>query len=192
MNPRRLILSALALCLAVACKPSQSGGAGGGGQGGDALQCFDPISGPPSEACDGYAEGQVCSYGKLPSYDCTCKLEGNAKTWDCIPTGPGQGGAGGGGACHGDAEKWDAVEAAPLDCSTDADCCVVMNACLGEAQIVTAATYPAAQTAWPYCDASCTYDLLPAVDVACVEGACAFQIVEQDPQGTLRKSHCGL
>jgi hypothetical protein len=71
------------------------------------------------------------------------------------PASAGEGGASGeggatGGVCQGDAELWATITAAPPECESADDCCVVVNACLAEAQIVHADDFEPAQTAWPY------------------------------------------
>jgi hypothetical protein len=95
----------------------------------------------------------------------------------------------GGGACGGDADAWDAIIAAPVECETDDDCCVVVNSCLAEAQVVHADDFDTAQIAWPYCEEDCTDCIPPAVIVACDNGQCVGTVdLDGQEDGV---SHCG-
>lgn len=102
-------------------------------------------------------------------------------------------GEGGGGGCRGDQEAWDAITAKPLDCQQNSDCCVVINACANQAQVVRFADFEAAEKAFPYCDDACTKCIPPSIQVACVNGKC----VGEDTSGAnatdeFRTSHCGM
>jgi len=174
-----------------------SGGSGGHGGAGGA-KCFSPLEGPPAD-CVGYPIGMVCGFGDTPSYSCTCTKKGASQDWDCHISGTGvstSSGSGAGGAmCHGDATAWNAILAKPLSCMTNDQCCVVINTCLNDAQIVLATDYAAAGTAQPYCDNQCTNCLPPAIDVGCVGGKCVGQNLDNanpPPPNTLRQSHCGV
>jgi len=142
----------------------------------------------------------VCGFGDEPSYSCTCKASGATQKWDCVQSGPGgtvasSGSGTDGGMCHGDTAAWNTILAKPLDCQTNADCCVVINTCINEAQIVLAADYSAAGMVQPYCDNQCTNCIPPAIDVGCVGGKCVGQNLSNanpPPPDMLRQSHCGV
>jgi hypothetical protein len=94
-----------------------------------------------------------------------------------------------GAACEGDADAWSAIIAAPVGCDTDEDCCVVVNPCLAEAQVVHADAFGVAQAAWPYCEEDCTDCIAPAIIVACDNGQCVGSVaLDGEEQGA---SHCG-
>lgn len=99
------------------------------------------------------------------------------------------GAAGAAGACQGDAELWASLTASPKACATDDDCCVVINSCLSEAQVVHADDFDAAQTAWPYCDADCTDCIPPVVRVTCDNGHCVGSVDTTSLDDGV--SHCG-
>ena len=92
------------------------------------------------------------------------------------------------GTCSGDAGAWSAILAMPLACTQNSDCCVVINDCLNQAQIVPAAAYATASAVWPSCTGQCTGCIPPAVQVACVDGACVGQTSTDPTAGT---SYCG-
>ncbi len=194
-----LFASTTSLLLATAaCGSSSSSGSsgGGGGSGGSSATnmtgggstCFSPLSGPPGDDCSDYDTGLTCSFGDEPAYSCTCKASGSTKKWDCSSSGTTTSAP----QCHGDQATWNAILAKPLDCTQNSDCCVVVNDCLSQSQIVPAGSYTDAQSAWPYCDSQCNDCIPPAVHVGCVSGQCVGQ---QDDSATaddsLRQSHCG-
>ncbi len=107
------------------------------------------------------------------------------------------GGAGGSGgdACFGDAAVWATIpKMGPFPCTKNSDCCVVVNDCLAEAQVVGAADYEKAQSSWPYCPADgCANCIAPYVDVQCSGEECVGYIPPENPgmpppAGT---NHCG-
>jgi hypothetical protein len=100
---------------------------------------------------------------------------------------PGAGGCA--DACTGDATLWASLTAAPPACETAEDCCVVVNSCLAQAQIVHADDFDAAQTAWPSCDADCVDCVPPVVRVACDNGLCIGTSDPESPGDGV--SHCG-
>jgi hypothetical protein len=94
-----------------------------------------------------------------------------------------------GAGCYGDTTRWASITAAPAKCRTADDCCVVVNGCLSEGQVVGVSDFDAAQAAWPFCDADCNDCIPPAVIVACDNGECVGTIDPDSPDdGT---SHCG-
>lgn len=154
-------------------KQTQGGAAGAGGKGSGAA------AGKSSGGSDGgQASGDAGSAG-------TAGAAGNAGTSGSAGTGN----SGGAGACEGDADAWAAIVAAPVECETAADCCVVVNSCLAEAQVVHADDFDAAEAAWPYCEEDCTDCIPPAVIVACDEGQCVGTVDEDSEEDGV--SHCG-
>jgi hypothetical protein len=105
----------------------------------------------------------------------------------------GSGGSNGdGGSCHGDDLTWKKLSSGPFACMASAECCVAFNPCLGEAQVVSADVLANAAAYWPYCDSACKDCIPSAVDVRCVDGACAgFLLPMTDPSSPLRMDHCG-
>ena len=113
----------------------------------------------------------------------------------------GDGGAGGsdggagGGACLGDPGVWETIDkGGPIDCTKNSDCCVVINTCLAEAQVVSAADYEKAQTSWPYCpDSGCANCLAPYVDVRCSGDECVGYLPPENPgmPPPAATNHCG-
>lgn len=128
---------------------------------------------------------------------------GNATT-----TTPGNGGAtstgsstttttgsttGTGSGCQGNEATWASLTAGPIACTKSSDCCVIVNGCTNEAQIVSATNKAAAKTAWPYCQDHCTDCIPPAVEVACDNGVCAGRTVPfPDASADLLMDHCGV
>jgi hypothetical protein len=103
----------------------------------------------------------------------------------------GNGGAGSGGAtCHGDVAAWEAATQAPIACTKNSDCCVVINLCVSEAQIVHASNADAAKAAWPYCDLDCKDCIPPEVSVFCHNSQCVG--IAGEPSGSLPMDHCGV
>jgi hypothetical protein len=104
------------------------------------------------------------------------------------------GGEGTGASCNGDAAKWAAITAGPFTCTKSSDCCVVVNACLSQAQIVLATDFAAAQTDWPTCESQCNGCIPPAVEVGCVNGECVGEVVDAGttPDASIYQSHCGM
>lgn len=93
------------------------------------------------------------------------------------------------GACEGDATLWASLTVAPPACESDEDCCVVVNSCLAEAQIVHAQDFEVAQSAWPYCDADCVDCIPPVVRVSCDDGHCVGKVDTETLDDGV--SHCG-
>lgn len=91
--------------------------------------------------------------------------------------------------CYGDAAEWAAITATPIACTKNSDCCVVVNGCTNQAQVVAAGDFAAAPGAWPYCDDECTDCIPPVVDVGCVDGVCVGEALP--PDGQFGTSHCG-
>lgn len=101
-----------------------------------------------------------------------------------------------GSGCVGDATKWASITAGPFTCEKSSDCCVVMNGCLSQAQIVKATDYAAAPDAWPYCQDACVGCVGPAIEIACVDGTCvgeSHDLSENPPPAAdLFMNHCGV
>lgn len=105
----------------------------------------------------------------------------------------GGGGQGGSAHCFGDAAAWAPMTQAPMACQMNSDCCVVINDCLAEAQVVRAKDYAAAPSTWPYCDDLCTNCIAPVIEVGCENGACVGKVKENGlPGDPLSGSHCGV
>jgi len=106
------------------------------------------------------------------------------------------GGAGvpdcGGGTLLGDPDAWAGIQKENISCTKNSDCCVVINDCLSEGQIVHASDYALAQTAWPYCQYHCAQCVPPFVDVACVDGICVGESTEWAGERDMEESHCGV
>ncbi len=107
--------------------------------------------------------------------------------------------AGAGGAttstssCSGDQTTWDSLTAGPFTCNKNSDCCVIINGCTTEAQVVSAANRDAAKAAWPYCPNDCTNCIPPAVEVGCNNGVCTGTEVDVlDASADLLTDHCGV
>lgn len=96
-------------------------------------------------------------------------------------------------SCNGDQATWDSLTAGPFTCTKNSDCCVIINGCTNEAQIVLAANRDAAKTAWPYCQNDCTNCIPPAVEVGCNNGQCTGTEVDfMDASPDLLNDHCGV
>jgi len=93
---------------------------------------------------------------------------------------------------EGDPEVWDAIQKENIPCTENSDCCVVINGCLAEGQIVHASDYAKAQVAWPYCPYECLECLPPNIDVACVDGICVGEEAEWTGEMVSGTSHCGV
>jgi hypothetical protein len=118
-------------------------------------------------------------------------------------TGTGSGSGGAGGTvdldvdaatpdCSGDEGAWTQLTATPGACETSADCCVIVSPCLSEVQVVAASQADKASAVWPYCAVACTDCVAPAVDVACIAGAClGRRLPAAPPDSPLRLNHCG-
>lgn len=111
----------------------------------------------------------------------------------------GSGGAAGsagtdGGSCHGDATKWATITQGPVSCTKNSDCCVVINGCVNQAQVVSKQAYDSgAAGLWPYCDNQCTECMLPAVDVVCKSGQCGLEQLDPLDASTDKSAdHCGV
>ncbi|MEP7122320.1 MAG: hypothetical protein ABJE95_15470 [Byssovorax sp.] len=95
-------------------------------------------------------------------------------------------------SCSGDVGAWSDLTGKEASCQSGADCCVIVSPCLSEAQIVGAAQRDEASSVWPYCDVACVDCIPPAIEVACVGGACLGRVVPaQAPDSPLRRDHCG-
>ncbi len=102
-------------------------------------------------------------------------------------------GGGGDSGCIGDQEAWDAIQKENISCTSNSDCCVVINSCLAAGQIVHVSDYEEAQQVWPYCDpVDCPMCILPSVDVACVDGVCAGETLDPTSGDGMDESHCGV
>ncbi|APR85817.1 Hypothetical protein A7982_11166 [Minicystis rosea] len=123
---------------------------------------------------------------------------------------PGTGGAGGesatssssssstsstgaGADCHGVESTWKVLTTGPIPCKQSSDCCVIINGCLNEAQVVSAEHMEEAKAVWPTCDDQCSFCIPPAVQVECVSGACAGKAVILPPGSStdILQDHCG-
>lgn len=101
-------------------------------------------------------------------------------------------GVGGGPTCHGDEAAWTELTASAPACASNADCCVIMNGCLSQGQLVGLADFGAAGALWPYCDDECNDCIPPAVEVGCVEGVCVgHEVPDAAGDSPLRQDHCG-
>jgi len=115
----------------------------------------------------------------------------------CGSSGNGGGGTAGnttgtGGACHGDSSVWTVLTQGPIACTQNSDCCVIVNGCLSQSQIVAATNKDQAKAAWPYCDSMCNACIPPAVEVGCQGGTCVGQVVPvPDASTDLLMDHCG-
>jgi hypothetical protein len=97
-----------------------------------------------------------------------------------------------GGSCHGDATVWAQVTAGPVACTTNSDCCVVINQCVNEAQIVSATNKTKASAAMDTCG-PCTACIPPAIQVGCDNGVCVGTVVDMSDAGPdLMQDHCGV
>lgn len=97
------------------------------------------------------------------------------------------------GQCSGDSQAWDAILAHPLTCTKNSDCCVIINTCLYEAQVVTESDFAAdAGALWPTCVNQCTHCVAPDVAVGCSNGTCTAVTAPTDA-GVMgsQESHCG-
>lgn len=98
----------------------------------------------------------------------------------------------GGSGCHGNDASWKSFTEAAIPCQKNSDCCVIVNTCLSESQVVAAATKEQAKAAWPYCDAECNLCIPPAIEVVCDQGSCAGRQVDFADAGPgLMTDHCG-
>ena len=93
--------------------------------------------------------------------------------------------------CLGDKLAWEKLMSTPSPCVDDSDCCVIVNLCIAEAQVVAKSQSEEAPKLWPYCPSKCNDCIPPAVDVACVMGQCRGHIVlESKWDSLLRADHC--
>jgi hypothetical protein len=92
--------------------------------------------------------------------------------------------------CHGDATEWAAITATPIACTKNSDCCVVVNGCLSEVQVVHADDFGAAGAAWPYCDNDCNDCIAPVVEVGCVDDVCVGDVLPMSEENS--DDHCGV
>jgi len=105
----------------------------------------------------------------------------------------GTGGGGGGEGCLGDPQAWNGIQKENISCTKNSDCCLVINGCLGEGQVVHASDYQLAQQVWPYCpDDGCVQCLPPFVEVACVDGSCVGEATDWNGEPNMEESHCGV
>lgn len=77
--------------------------------------------------------------------------------------------------CHGDAATWASLTTGPLPCTENSDCCVVVNGCLSQSQIVAASSQAEAKAAWPYCDSECNL---------CIPPRSGFSVAPESARGT--------
>lgn len=106
----------------------------------------------------------------------------------------GAGGAGGAGtACVGDAAAWAEASKGPFACAKNSDCCVVINTCVNEGQVVGADKKDAVKALWPYCTDACTKCIPPAIHVECLSGECVgYSDMDINAPPELRADHCGV
>ena len=98
-----------------------------------------------------------------------------------------------GGRCHGDATAWATLTQGPIACVKNSDCCVIVNGCTSEAQVVAAEHVAAAKAAWPTCDDACNRCIPPPTAVGCRDGACTGTVVDlADASPALMADHCGV
>ena len=97
--------------------------------------------------------------------------------------------------CYGDQAKWEMLTSGPLPCQGDPDCCVVINPCSSDAQVVTLENNEAAIKASPYCVGQCTDCVARPIEVACIMGMCRGRVAPSEDQvgydSPLRVDHCG-
>jgi hypothetical protein len=158
-----------------------------------------------------FRQGGLMSAALLATVIAACSSSTSSSTSTTTSTTSGSGGQGGGsttgtggsstttgtggvgGGCHGDATSWATLTAAPVACTKNSDCCVIINGCLSQAQIVSATNEAAAKGAWPYCDSMCNDCIPPAVVVGCDNGECAGKVVDfSDASPDLLMDHCGV
>jgi hypothetical protein len=95
------------------------------------------------------------------------------------------------GACHGDAAAWATITAGPFPCSKNSDCCVAINDCTNQAQIMLKADFDnGGPDKWPYCASDCTDCIPPAVEIVCSMGSCGLVSTPTTPQQSIQ-SRCG-
>lgn len=108
----------------------------------------------------------------------------------------GSAGSGGtAGNCQGDATKWMAITQGPFPCTKNSDCCVVVNSCVNQAQVMLKTDYDkGGADLWPYCtDQDCTNCIPPAVDVVCDNGQCGLEELSPlDASPDKSNDHCGV
>jgi hypothetical protein len=95
--------------------------------------------------------------------------------------------------CFGDQTTWDGLTAGPISCTKNSDCCVIVNGCLSQTQVVSAADKDAAKAAWAYCESECNNCVPPPTQVGCNNGVCTGQVVDfADASAELMEDHCGV
>lgn len=162
--PRIAALLVPAACVFVGCMSSSSPTSGTGGEGG---KTFFSAPGPTSTA----------SGPGGPS-----STSGSPDTGTLDPP----------HHCTGDAGAWEQLTAGPIPCQSGEECCVIVDPCLSESQVVAAANEKAASAAWPSCAVDCTDCIARAIEVACVAGSCLGRVIEDASLSSpLRKDHCG-
>ena len=98
-----------------------------------------------------------------------------------------------GGLCHGDQTAWAMLTAGPIACTKNSDCCVIVNGCYSQTQVVAAANKDEAKAAWPTCDDRCNACIPPPTEVGCNNGACTGKVVDfADAAPGLMQDHCGV
>jgi len=115
------------------------------------------------------------------------RLRGGTHT---TSSGGGQGGAD--PTCHGDPTAWDAIEKTSIACGANSDCCVVVNPCTAESQVVHADDFAEAEAVWPYCDDACVFCIAEYVDLACVAGECVASPPPAGAEPQEGVSQCGV
>jgi hypothetical protein len=94
--------------------------------------------------------------------------------------------------CQGDEGAWEQLTAGPIACTSGQECCVIINPCLSEAQIVAAGHEAESHETWPSCAVECTDCAARAIEVACISGSCLGRVIFDEPwHSPLRKDHCG-
>jgi len=149
-----------------------------------------------ASAC-GDDESQTASAATQSSAASTSTSTGSGGAGGTSGTGGAAGSSGtqggGGLACHGDQVAWDAIPKTMIPCQKNSDCCVVVNTCTSEAQVVAAADSAAAAASWPYCDNDCVNCQPPMIALECKEGQCVGYFPMPDPTKPpeLGTNHCG-
>ena len=102
-------------------------------------------------------------------------------------------GAGSGDAgCTGNSAAWASITSGPITCHQNSDCCVIVNDCTYEAQVVSAANVDAGLADWPTCQNECTHCMSPTTYVGCYSGVCGANVMAAESDGGVMGTHCGI
>ena len=116
----------------------------------------------------------------------------NTNTGPGGPTSSSSGPEAGTSHCVGDTGAWEQLTPASIPCTTGEECCVIMDPCLREAQVVAAMHSKDALEVWPSCAVDCHDCLARAIEVACISGSCLGRVtLKESPTSMLRHDHCG-